>query len=115
MIDMTMVLFGGMWTLGLCVRKAVKCFESCLVGHSSKGMEDSGAEDDVNCGGLAQETSEENKFSMHPRNPSCDIFVKNVPTFCIGLNILPEANLQSFGFIAFTEEISKQPSMDYVL
>lgn len=67
MIDMTMVLFGGMWTLGLCVRKAVKCFESCLVGHSSKGMEDSGAEDDVNCGGLAQEASEENKFSMHPK------------------------------------------------
>ena len=41
-------------------------------------MEDSGAEHDLKCGGLAQEVSEEKNFSMLSR----DILVKNVGTFC---------------------------------
>ena len=47
-----MVLVGGIWTLGLWVRTAVDCFKHGLMDHSSKSMEDSGAEEDLICGGL---------------------------------------------------------------
>jgi hypothetical protein len=42
-----------------------------------------------------------------PRDPSCDILVKNVDAFCPkgGKNLL-EAKLKSFRFITFAEEIS---------
>ena len=46
-------------------------------------MKDSGAEGDLNCGGLALDVSEEN-FSMWSRDSSCDILVKNVPVFYFG-------------------------------
>jgi hypothetical protein len=36
-------------------------------------MEDHGAKDDLNCGGLAQEVSEEKNVSLWPRDYSCDI------------------------------------------
>ena len=48
------VLFGGMWTLRVCIRTAVEHFKWGLMGHSSRIMEDSGAEYDLKCGGLAQ-------------------------------------------------------------
>ena len=43
-----MLLFGGMWILGLW--KAVECFKWGLMGHSSRSMEDCGAEGYLNCG-----------------------------------------------------------------
>jgi hypothetical protein len=81
-IGLTMFLFGGILTLGLWIRKTVECFKCYLMGHPSRNMEDSGAEGDLNCGGLAQEVSEEKNFSLLPRNSSCDISVKNVTAFC---------------------------------
>jgi hypothetical protein len=42
-----MHLFGGMWILGLWVRKAVESFKWNLMGHSSRSMGDSGAESDL--------------------------------------------------------------------
>lgn len=45
----------------------------------------SGIEGDLNCGGLAQGDSEENNFTMLPRDCSCDILVKNVAAFCLCL------------------------------
>ena len=66
-IDLTLLLFGGMWTLGFWIRKVIKCFKQALMGHTSRNIEDSGAEVDLNCVGLAQEVSEENNFSMWPR------------------------------------------------
>ena len=56
----------------LWVGKTAECFKHCLMGHPSRNMEDSGAENDLNCGGMAQEASEEKNFSMLPR----DLFVK---------------------------------------
>ena len=53
-----MLLSGRMWTMGFWIRKAVECFKCCLMGHPSRNMEDSGAEGDLNCEGLAQEVSE---------------------------------------------------------
>jgi hypothetical protein len=50
----------------------VECFKWALTGQSSRSMEDSGAESDLNCGDLAQEVSEKN-FRMLPRDCSCDI------------------------------------------
>ena len=54
----------GMWTLGLWIRKAVECFKWGFMSHTSRSMEDSGAEADLNCGGLDQEVSEEKTINM---------------------------------------------------
>ena len=72
-----MFWFGGMWTLGLWVRKAMECFKYGIMGHTSRSVEDGGVEDDLNCGGPAQEVSEEKNFSMLLGDSSCDILVKN--------------------------------------
>ena len=43
-IGWTMVLFKGNWTLGVWVGKAVECYNHCLMGQTSRTMEESGAE-----------------------------------------------------------------------
>ena len=88
-IDLTMFLFGGIWTLVFWVRKAVGCFKHCLMGHTSRIIED------VNCGGLTQEVSEKKNFSMLPRNHSCDILAKNIAYFCHCPKSLPKAKVKS--------------------
>ena len=55
MTGLSILLLGGMWTLGLWVRKAVECFKWDFMSHTNRSMEDSGAEADLNCGGLDQE------------------------------------------------------------
>ena len=66
-IGLTMFLFGGIWTLVLWVRKAVECFKHCLMGHTSRSMENSGVECDLmNCGN--QVVSEEKNVSVWFRN-----------------------------------------------
>ena len=55
-----MLLFEGIWTLGLWIRKAVEHFKCCLMGRTSRIMEESGAECNLNHGYLDQEVSEEN-------------------------------------------------------
>ena len=77
-----MLLFGGMWILGLWVRKAVECFEWSIMDHTGRNIKDSHAEDDLNYQGLAQEATEKDNFSMLPRDCSCDILVKNLAAFC---------------------------------
>ena len=42
-----MLLFEGIWNIGLWIRKVVECFKCCLMGHTGKSMEDSGAEWDL--------------------------------------------------------------------
>ena len=53
-IGLIMFFFGGIWTLGVWVRKTVGCLNHCLMGHTSRSMEDSGTKSDLNCGGLTQ-------------------------------------------------------------
>ena len=77
-IKLTKLLFGGIWNLKLQISKAVECFKWSSEGHTSRSMEDSGAEGDLNCGGLAQVVSEEKNVSMLHRDHSCGILVKNV-------------------------------------
>jgi hypothetical protein len=48
MIGLIMLLFGGMWILGLW--KMMECFKWGLVYHTSRNMKDSGAEGDLNWG-----------------------------------------------------------------
>lgn len=45
-----MLWFGGMWALGIWIRKAIKCFKFSLMAHTSKSMEDRIPEGDLNCG-----------------------------------------------------------------
>lgn len=85
------------------------------MSHPIGNMEASDAEGDLNCGGLAQEVSEEKTFSMCPRDCSCDIMLKNVSTFCPCLKSLPEAKVKRFRLITLSKEILKQPSLDPVL
>lgn len=69
----------------------------------------------MNPGNLAQEVLEEKGFWMWLRNISCDILDKNVVAFCTCLKIMPEAKLKTSGFTALAEDISKQPSVDFVV
>ena len=41
--------------------------------------------------------------------------MKNVAAFCICLKSLPEAKVKRFILIALTKEVSKKPSIDFVL
>ena len=57
-------MFGEIWTLILWVRKVVECFKNCLMGNTSRSMEDSGADNNLNHAGLAKEVSEKKNFNM---------------------------------------------------
>ena len=61
-----------------------------------------------------QEVSEENNFSMLPRNRSCDILVKKVVAFCPRSSLL-EVKVKNFGLIPLADKISKQPHKTPVL
>ena len=76
-----MLLFEGIRTTGLLIRKAVVCLKYCLISHPSRNMEDSGSESDLNCECLYQEVSEEKNVNMWPRDQSCNILEKNVTVF----------------------------------
>lgn len=52
-------------TLGL--GNFVKCFNHCLIGHTNKSMEGSGAKTDMSCGGLVQDVSEEKRLLQTAR------------------------------------------------
>ena len=94
----------------------MECLKHCLMSRiSSIGMEDRGPQSDLNCRRLTQEVSEEENFSMLSRNCSCDILVKKVAAFCPCPKNLPEAKVKNFGLIPLTEEISKQPRIDFVV
>ena len=80
----------------------MECFKWGLMGHPSRSMEDSGAEGDLNYGGLAQEISEKN-FSTLPRDHSCDILVKFGAAFCPCLKSLPEVKMKRFRLILLTK------------
>ena len=67
----------------------------------------------MNCGGLAQEVSEEN-FNMLPRDHSCEILVKNVAALCPCPKSPPKTKVERFRLITLAK-ISKQPSIDSVL
>lgn len=49
---------------------------------------------------------------MQPRDCPCDTLVKNVTAFCPCPKSCLKAKLQSYGFIALTEDFLKQPSID---
>ena len=68
----------------------------------------------MNSQSLAQEVSEK-KFSMLPRDYSCDILVKNGDAFSPCLKSMPEAKVKRFRLIILTKEVSKKPSVDSVL
>ena len=55
-------------------------------------MEDSDTEGDLNCGGLAQEVSEEKNISMWPKDCSY-ILANNLAAFCPYLKSLPGARV----------------------
>lgn len=61
-----MLLFGGMWTLGLWIKKPVEFFKQGLMGHTSRSFEDNGDEGDLNCG-PARDFSEEKSICMWGR------------------------------------------------
>lgn len=60
----------------------------------------------VDCGGSAQESSEEKNVSSWSKDHWQRYFDKECDCFCP--EDLPEANLKRFGLMALTEEISRQ-------
>ena len=101
MIDLTKLLFGGMWILKLWVIKAVECFKWGLVGHPSKNMEDSGAEGHLDWG-YVRSTG-----SRGFRGDRFDILPMWL-LFALCPNSLTESKVKRFGLIALAKEISKQ-------
>lgn len=79
------------------------------------GNIENNTENCLNCRCLVQEISEERNISEWPRDDECDILVKNVNDFSSSLKNLPEAKLKSLGLMALAQEISTQPSIDYVI
>ena len=59
-----MLLFEGVQSVELWIRKAFECFKCCLMGHTYRIMADSGVECQMI--DLAHEISEEKNFSMLP-------------------------------------------------
>ena len=77
-------------------------------------MEGDGVDNNLKCWELVQEVSEKN-FSMLTGNHCCDILVKVVVAFCPCLKSLPKAKVKNFELILSSEELSKQPSIDFVM
>lgn len=113
-IDLTMLSFGEIWTLGLCVKKAVEGSKSYLMGHTSKSIEDSLAGDDLIFESQI-ELSEKKHFSMFPRQHTYVILVKNVAAFCPCPKTQSKPKEKTFRLIALAKKISKQPNLDTVL
>ena len=89
-----MLLFGGVWVLGLW--KAVECFKLGLMGHPSRNVGDFVAEYDLNCSDLVQKVSVEKNFRMWPRDCFCGILVT---AFCPCLKSLPESKVKRLTYI----------------
>lgn len=64
---------------------------------------------------LKKEISEGRNFSNLSKDHSCDNSAKIVAAFCTGPKNLPVAKLKSIGEMTFGEEISGQPSINFVL
>ena len=83
----------------------LECFKGCLMGHTSRNVEDSEAECDfMNCGGLVQDEKKEENFNMLTRDYPCDIWVKKVARFCPCAKHLPKTKMKSFRLIPLTEK-----------
>lgn len=99
-IGLIMFLFGEMWTLVLWVTKAVGCFKYCWMGHTSRNVEDDGADNDLNCLGFEQDVSEEIFYYYYyftrtnPSSPSLPSsrsshFPHTPPTLCSSVMVRP--------------------------
>jgi hypothetical protein len=99
------------WDFG----KQWNALNGTFLDHSIRNMEDIGTEGDLNCAYKAQKSSGVKKFSMWPIDSFCDILVKNMAAFCLCLKILPEAKVNRFILIGFTEVLKKKrPRTDFV-
>lgn len=56
----------------------MKAFSGVIMGHTTKNIKDSGAENNVNYYSLIKEVSEGKNISKCSINLSCDILTKNV-------------------------------------
>ena len=87
----------GMWIWGLWIWKDMECFKWDLMGHSSRNMENIGAEGDLN--------SEDFSYDVLVKH-----FLYCFAPFCPHLKTLPEANVKIFLLIAMKRESQKIPA-----
>lgn len=85
------------------------------MGHKSRSRKDSGDSRNVDYDGPGQEVSEKENIGRWPRYYFCDILVKNMAGFYPCLKSQPEVRMRSFVLTVLAEDISKEPSIDYVL
>lgn len=110
-IGLAMILSEVIWTLVLCLGKAVECFKHCIVRYGRQWWRMSFYE----MSGLDQCISEQNIFSMLFRNNYCNILVKEVSAFCPYPKSLPESTVNNIKLIPLAQWIEKQPSIDTVI
>lgn len=94
------------WTL-----KTAKHCKHSLKNQSSKTLEDSSAESNVDFGGPVQEVSEESNIGHWERGHTCDIFTKNPDVFCPCPNNLPEVKLKNNGLISLAKKELQDSTM----
>jgi hypothetical protein len=63
----------------------------------------------------AQGALEGKNFNMLPKDHSCGTLMKDVAAFCPCPKNLSRAKVERFKLIASAKEISKQPTIDFVL
>lgn len=103
-------------SLGL-TQVQLNSFKWGLMGFPSQSMKGS-LENDLNYMCPAKEVSEEKNISEWPRDHSCDIFRAQWgagTAFCPCLKNLPKTKLERFGLMSLTGEVSKQPSIDFLV
>lgn len=73
-----------------------------------------GVKNNVSYDELTQTVSERKNINKQPRDHSCDILANTVSTFCSCPKNLHEVKLR-FGLMKLTGEISRQPSIKYLV
>ena len=89
----------------------MECFKQGTLGNTTRNIEDSGTESNVDYDSPAQEVSE--NIITWPRDHSCEILAKNVAVFAFFRKICPK--FKTLRLMALAEEISRQHSIDSVI
>ena len=84
------------------------------MAHPSRNIKDCDSEHDFNCRSLAQGVSEETIFSILPKIILVVFLIKIVTAFCPCPKSLPGDKVKRSRLIAWTKEVSKKLSLDFV-
>ena len=114
-MQLTMYLFGEIWTLALWVMKAVECFIHCLMDHTSRSMKE--VLNVILTFGGSPKRFQRKWILVCSLEIVLMIFwwQKKMAAFALVWKSCLRLKGKKFGLILLTEEISKQSSRDSVM